>query len=590
MFRVMARTPLGGSQRPTWRIGIFALLVLSGGVLSALLPVTPTDSRSGPCVASADPTNAAMLVVPELHAAPLQLGPVQPAASEIPELPRAIVTLPATIEGKDTVRVRPRDDLQAAISAAQPGTVLLLTPGASYKGNFVLCAKPAERSGWITIMADPAAVSLPRAGTRLTPGIAQRLPKLIARDPHSPVIRTELGAHHYRLVGLEITAPAGQTSAGDLIRLGSGSTDQDAVEKVAHDLILDRVYVHGTATLNFKRCVALNSAATAIVDSWLSECHGAGLETQAIGGWNGPGPFRIENNHLEGSGMGLMFGGATPAIVGLHPADIVIRRNHFTRPLSWQGTWSVKNLLELKHAQRVLIEGNVFENNWADAQTGFALVWKSSAALTGAEWTLTSDITFRHNIVRNSAGGLNLAAAPDGPAQPARRILVEQNLFENIGSPDGGGAILFQVLGALSDVKFVHNTALFTGGGKLLLSFDGRPMRNFGFHDNVATLGAYGIKASGKAVGTASLNAFVPGSYSVSGNLFIGSAMANRYPPGNRFVPSIAAVGFVHPESGDFMLAPSSTAIGAGADMAVITEATRGVTDSVAHPAPDLSP
>jgi hypothetical protein len=574
----MARTPLGGSQRPTWRIGIFALLVLSGGVLSALLPVTPTDSRSGPCVASADPTKAAMLVVPELHAAPLQLGPVQPAASEIPELPRAIVTLPATIEGKDTVRVRPRDDLQAAISAAQPGTVLLLTPGASYKGNFVLCAKPAERSGWITIMADPAAVSLPRAGTRLTPGIAQRLPKLIARDPHSPVIRTELGAHHYRLVGLEITAPAGQTSAGDLIRLGSGSTDQDAVEKVAHDLILDRVYVHGTATLNFKRCVALNSAATAIVDSWLSECHGAGLETQAIGGWNGPGPFRIENNHLEGSGMGLMFGGATPAIVGLHPADIVIRRNHFTRPLSWQGTWSVKNLLELKHAQRVLIEGNVFENNWADAQTGFALVWKSSAALTGAEWTLTSDITFRHNIVRNSAGGLNLAAAPDGPAQPARRILVEQNLFENIGTFAGtSNGRMFQMLGELSDVQFAHNTAIFGSDGSILLSFDGSPMRNFGFRDNVATLGAYGIKGSGQAIGTRSLEFYTQNSYNVTGNVLIGQATASDYPSGNQLVGTIASVGFQNPGAGDYSLAPTSLHLGTGADMTAIAVATARV-------------
>jgi hypothetical protein len=392
------------------------------------------------------------------------------------------------------------------------------------------------------------------------------------------VIATALGAHHYRLIGLEITTTPGQTVAGDLVELGDGSAAQNSLDKVAHDLILDRVYIHAGRTVSVHRCVALNSARTAIVDSWLSECHGAGMESQAIAGWNGPGPFRIENNYLEGSGMGLMFGGATPAIVGLHPADITIRRNHFTRPLSWQGQWSVKNLFELKHAVRVLVEGNVFENNWADAQDGFALVWKSSADLTGAEWTVTSDVTFRYNIVRNSPGGLNLAAAPDGPAQPAQRILVEQNRFENIGSPVSGR--MFQLLGALSDVQFTHNTAILASGGQMLVSFDGSPMHNFGFQDNVATLGLYGIRGSGTGSGTSALDTFVPGSYSVTGNVLIGGALASQYPAGNDFPATVGDVGFVNPGTGNYTLAPGSRYQGKGADMTAVATATAGVVNS----------
>jgi hypothetical protein len=56
------------------------------------------------------------------------------------------------------------------------------------------------------------------------------------------------------------------------------------------------------------------------------------------------------------------------------PSDIEIRGNHFRKPLSWRmedpsyaGTlWTVKNLLELKSARRVLIEGTC----WSTASWG----------------------------------------------------------------------------------------------------------------------------------------------------------------------------------------------------------------------------
>src|SRR5690606_28378953 len=110
------------------------------------------------------------------------------------------------------------------------------------------------------------------------------------------------------------------------------------------------------------RCVALNSASTAVIDSWLSECHGKGFDSQAIAGWNGSGPYKIVNNHLAGAGENLMFGGADPSIPNGLPEDIEIRRNHFIKPPEWKGVWTVKNLIELKLGRRVLIEGNVFEN------------------------------------------------------------------------------------------------------------------------------------------------------------------------------------------------------------------------------------
>ena len=50
-----------------------------------------------------------------------------------------------------------------------------------------------------------------------------------------------------------------------------------------------------------------------------------------------------------------MFGGADPSIPNLIPSDITIQNNEFYKPPSWQGVWLVKNLLELKLGNRVLI-------------------------------------------------------------------------------------------------------------------------------------------------------------------------------------------------------------------------------------------
>ena len=70
----------------------------------------------------------------------------------------------------------------------------------------------------------------------------------------------------------------------------------------------------------------MNSARTAVVDSYLSNLHEVGADSQAIAGWNGPGPFKIVNNYLEGAGENVMFGGADPRIPNLVPSDIEIRK------------------------------------------------------------------------------------------------------------------------------------------------------------------------------------------------------------------------------------------------------------------------
>ena len=85
-----------------------------------------------------------------------------------------------------------------------------------------------------------------------------------------------------------------------------------------------------------RRGIALNGGAMAVVDSYLADFKEVGADSQAICGWNGPGPFKIVNNYLEAAGENVMFGGADPSVRNLVPSDIEIRRNTLTKPLTWR--------------------------------------------------------------------------------------------------------------------------------------------------------------------------------------------------------------------------------------------------------------
>ena len=227
------------------------------------------------------------------------------------------------------IRVSEGQDLQAAIDAAKAGDIILLASGARFAGNFVLPKHGG--SDFITIRTD--ADGLPGPGVRTGPVYSGRL--AVLHSPNSaPALRTAPGTHHWRIEQVEFRANAG--GYGDIVALGNGGTEQARHEDVPHTIVLDRVYVHGDPLTGQKRGIALNSASTQIVNSYIADIKAVGQDSQAIAGWNGPGPFVIVNNYLEAAGENVLFGGADPAIDGLIPQNIVIRRNHITRPVAWR--------------------------------------------------------------------------------------------------------------------------------------------------------------------------------------------------------------------------------------------------------------
>ena len=471
----------------------------------------------------------------------------------------------APARAEQVLQVPEGADLQAALDRARPGDTVLLMPGAKYVGNFILPKKDGTQP--ITVRTADAP-GQPAAGFRVLPSHAAALAKVQSPDSQ-PALRTAPGAHDWRLQLLEFLPT--RDGAGDIITLGDGGSAQRDLASVPVRLVIDRCYIHGDPQKGQKRGIALNSGDTRIVGSYIAEIKVRGQDAQAIAGWNGPGPFTIENNYLEASGENFMLGGADPSIDGLIPSDIVFTRNHLSKPLAWRGQeWTVKNLLELKNARRVLIEGNLIENVWSHAQTGYAVLFTPRNQDGHSPWATVEDVTFRHNIVRNAGGGMQIIGADnEHPSGPARRILIANNLFYGIDSRiwEGSGAFVLIGDGPI-DVTIEHNTV--QQSGTILLAYGGtkeqpKAIPGMKFRNNIVRHNEYGVFGSDRAVGEDTLRSYFPGAVFQSNAIAGGNAAS--YPSGNIFLRDGEFDGqFVNPASGDFRLRPGSRLRGAATD------------------------
>ena len=436
------------------------------------------------------------------------------------------------------VRVRAGEDLQAALDRARPGDTIPLEPGAEYVGSFVLPPRASASTAFITIRT--SGNGLPAAGARTGPRYSGRL-AVIRSNGVGPALRTAPATHHWRIENVEFSA--NQKGEGQIIALGDDRA-QNSMATVPHDIVLDRLYVHGDPQRGQKRGIALNSAATQVINSHISDIKVAGFDGQAICGWNGPGPFLIENNYIEASGENVMFGGADPSIDQLVPSDITIRRNHIARPAAWKAEgWTVKNLLELKNARDVVIEGNLFEHHWPQAQPGHAIVFTPRNQGGKAPWSRVENVRFAGNVVRNVSAGVNISGSDDvRPSERARNIVIENNLFSNIGGePWGGTGDFVQIGNGPADVRIERNTVLQTG--KVLLAYGSRhglEVTGFVFRGNVLRHNRYGVFGTATGTGNPVLAKFFPGAR-FEGNVFAGG-VASQYPAGNRFVAADALV------------------------------------------------
>ena len=473
------------------------------------------------------------------------------------------------LQSTQVIDVPAGGNLQQALNTVLPGGTIRLARGATYVGSFTLPAKGG--TDYITITTGNAA--LPPEGTRIDPGYKPEL--AVIRSPTtSSALTTALGAGYYRIAG--VAFEANQNGAGDVITLGAATS---SLAQLPHHIEIDRVIITGHATLGQKRGVSVNAASVTISNSHISGIRAVGQDSQAICGWNTPGPIVIRNNFLEAAGENIMFGGASVSIPGMVPSDIVVEGNLLTKDLAWRdSTWTVKNLFELKHARRVRVHRNVMLSNWAAAQPGFAVVFTPrNSGGQPTSWVI-EDVEFSSNVVSHTASVFNILGHDDiAPSGQLARVLIKDNLMYDIGGTWGGTGTFAQIGGEPRDITIDHNTVLHTGN---IITFysgqytnpygvrvEGGPIAGLSVTNNLVPHNAYGIFGNGQAFGNGSLNYYAPGAV-VTGNVFASDTpIASRYPAGNQF-PTVATflASFVSAAAHDYRLRTASSYQLAGLD------------------------
>jgi hypothetical protein len=464
-------------------------------------------------------------------------------------------------EHSNVIRLKAVDDLQAALKSASFGDTIVLEAGASFTGPIMLPFKGAGSgtdADYITIRtSDLSGIS--REGERIKPQLhAIRMPKIVAPRERAAV-STEPRAHHYKFVGVEFLPASNASYVYNVIELGS--SDYTSALQFPHHLIFDRCYIHSPGLNRARRGFALNSAETSIVNSHLSGFAGAGDETQAIAGWNGPGPFHIVNNYLEGAGEVVLIGGADPSVSNLVPSDIEIRRNHLRKPREWNGRALIKGTLELKNARRVVIEGNVIESEILT--TAIVLTVRNQGGK--APWSTIEDVEIKNNIVRHASTGINILGTDnEHRSQEAKRIRIVNNLLVEIVADSPNNIPYFLQINGGQQITVAHNTVQQAGN---IITAYGAPARNFIFRDNIVQYNRYGIVCLTEGSGCGPENIFCvcfPGG-AFKGNVIadnLGAAANDRleekYPAGNYFVSSFQRIGFNDFAHGDWRLGAAS--------------------------------
>jgi hypothetical protein len=576
------------------------------------------------------------------------------------ELPRTYVksSLADTPVSGKVWQLEAGDSVPQALNRAACGDTIELQAGASFEGSFALPSKSCDDAHWIVIRTSAPDSSLPKEGTRIVPCYAgvpglpgrpsficpstQNVMALIAGSHgQGRIIANDAGANHYRFIGLEIADTGANGPAGgfyDLVLL-----------KNADHIVFDRCWIHGSPTGEDVKGVEFESSSyIAIVDSFISDIHSKtsayGADSSAIGSVTGIGPVKVVNNFLEAAGENALWGGGR-ADTAL--SDIEFRRNHVFKPLIWWhkhpsffGTqFAVKNLYETKNSVRELIEGNIFENNWAQSQKGTAILLYPKNQTGMCPSCTVHDLTFRYNIIRHAVNGIGTAATyattcrgegGNGTGHcrflsgPIYDVNIHDNVLEDINTKTyaPGDCCANGWLWSIGtdqetnwphDVVIEHNTGFPTGAG-ILITGDGpqAQIERFVFRNNLVGSADGGIRAFPPGGGrpmcfgpdgaTGMMERCFGKSWILTNNVIVQTNDRPKLPGDpyprtphcgalkscDQFFPKDwKAVGFVdfhNGDGGDYHLSPSSRYRKAGsdgkdigADIDAILAATKGV-------------
>lgn len=564
------------------------------------------------------------------------------------ELPKTCfyTALDATPSPGNKIRVPAGSDLAEALEKAKCGDTLQLAAGAGFPLR-ELPKKNCDDQHYITVRTDAPDAELPPEGTRISPAWAG-----VASLPGRPVFAQPPGGASKRMAAIETMRPTG-LEFGDHYRFigieWRPSPNRGVIRllftKGGDHLIFDRNWMHGEDGQEMVAGLGIAEGGTyvAVIHSYMNSFSciaktGRCTDAKAIGGGAGDLPIhtlKVVDNYLEASGENIMFGGSIGAS---NPEDIEIRRNYFFKPTFWnpnspdhrEPTPIVKNLFELKSANRLLFEANYLENSWGGfSQVGPAIVvtprnnTDKVTKVVGCPPCAVTNITIRYSWVRKVNQLLQLANPKDSdkPA-PGNRYSIHDLVVEGLRYPECGkacGGAQNQVSGGsagmpaesvMHDVSVDHITlvsmstphSLFILNGPPAGAAPGTQMYNISWTNTVADAGMVGAyPAGGGETNCSSLRGpnipardrieacWKPGTFkgnvlAVSGNSRPG---AGDWPEGNYTTGDQRSIGYVNLNNGldgDYHLATSSKFKGKatdgrdpGADIDAVLGAISGV-------------
>jgi hypothetical protein len=367
-------------------------------------------------------------------------------------------------------------------TALLSGGAIRLMPG-RYIGNFVISVDGTTLVGRDTL--PDSRVQPPDVATVV----------LAPADPQAPPLRVT--ASRVMVSGLTVV-----NGAADRETVVVGSDTATAAAQQPDDVTLDRIAVLAGASGGV-RGIALHTRKVTLTRSHVAGFWYRGRDAQAVLVVNGPGPYILRDNYLEGSGENVMFGGATIRIKDCVPSDVEIVGNTLAKPETWRtmkGT--VKNSLEFKAVRRALVENNLIDGSWKDAQAGSAILLTPRNQYGDNPWVVVEDVTIRGNIVRRARDGFAvsiLGRDNNHPSGQTARVTIERNLFTDARN---GIRVTGGVDGALTVRRntfpsIAYNWFAFSGTG---------PRTPLAVTGNVTRSGSYGISGDGSTtVGAPSL-------------------------------------------------------------------------------------
>ena len=285
---------------------------------------------------------------------------------------------------------------------------------------------------------------------------------------------TTLAPQGWLIEDAEVRLQAGYTTQQDILQMAGSGSETSTSQYPAHiDLRKDWFHSDWSGLIVGRNKVldafALTGNYISLLDSQCSQILEPGNDYHC-GSAEGPGPYKVVHNWLEGSASGCVSAGGTtgagPSVFGLIPfSDSEFRRNRCTWPYAWLGQMTVpsgnsvysgqsldkKNIVEQKTLQRAVFKGNYFEHtDGSGGQQGPLGDWnvRNSSVGFGTYYQATiTDLAITDNIFRSSCEGFETDKSSassgngGGVSNGVYRMLFANNLIYAVSTTNPGCSV-----------------------------------------------------------------------------------------------------------------------------------------------------